>query len=162
MVVDISLGLWSWYSFIQSILIIFQLVSLLMIFQQTCNKTYPSLVLSITTWIRGNDAEPPLMWYLFTHPHTTLSNRTSSSRLSHIKSHWAVGCSDTYVMWKAEWKLKTSFSPEKMLISQEPIWLLASAVHMVQREWQIEFTIVISNNELSRQTEQQICDSLVY
>ena len=113
MVVDISLGLWSWYNFIQSILMIFQLVSLLMIFQQTYNKTYPSLVLSITTWIRGNDAEPPLMWYLFTHPHTTLSNRTSSSRLSHIKSHWAVGCSDTYVMWKAEWKLKTSFSPEK-------------------------------------------------
>ena len=65
-------------------------------------------------------------------------------------------------MWKAEWKLKTSFYPEKMLISQEPIWLLASAVHMVQREWQIELTIVISNNELSRQTEQHICDSLVY
>lgn len=132
MVVDISLGLWSWYNFIQSILIIFQLVSLLMIFQQTYNKTYPSLVLSITTWIRGNDAEPPLMWYLFTHPHTTLSKRTSSSRLSHIKSHWAV-------MWKAEWKLKTSFYPEKMLISQEPIRLLASAVHMVQRIYDCYF-----------------------
>lgn len=87
MVVDISLGLWSWYNFIQSILMIFQLVSLLMIFRQTYNKTWTLFsafnhYLDKRQWCRASSH----VIFIYPPPHNTIKQNQFLQTFTYKKS----------------------------------------------------------------------------